>query len=41
MSEKLQNEYDEKYQVMESELVDTLMEVFSKVTLTIAEDKRI
>ncbi len=40
MSEKLQNEYDEKYQVMESELVDTLMEVFSKVTLTIAEDKK-
>lgn len=40
MSEKLQNEYGEKYQVMESELVDTLMEVFSKVTLTIAEDKK-
>lgn len=40
MCEKLQNEYDEKYQVMESELVDTLMEVFSKVTLTIAEDKK-
>lgn len=40
MSERLQNEYDEKYQVMESELVDTLMEVFSKVTLTIAEDKK-
>ena len=40
MSEKLQNEYDEKYQVMESELVDTLMEVFSKFTLTIAEYKK-
>lgn len=40
MSAKLQNEYDEKYQTMESELVDTLMEVFSKVTLTIAEDKK-
>lgn len=38
--ERLEKEYTERYSGMEKELVDTLMEVFSKVTHTIAEDNR-
>lgn len=37
---KREEEYKKRYDSMESELVDTLLEVFSKVTNTIAEDNR-
>lgn len=35
-----EEDYKKRYDAMESELVDTLLEVFSKVTNTIAEDNR-
>lgn len=37
---RLEEEYTKRYGSMEKELVDTLMEVFSKVTHTIAEDNK-
>lgn len=37
---RLEKEYTERYNGMESELADTLVEVFSKVTNTIAEDNK-
>jgi flagellar assembly protein FliH len=40
MQLKLQTEYDDLKQRMEPELVETLLEVFSKVTHTIAEDNK-
>ncbi len=38
--ERLEKEYTVRYNNMEKELVDTLMEVFSRVTYTIAEDNK-
>lgn len=37
---ELEDEYNRRYSEIEPELVDTLLEVFSKVTLTISEDKK-
>lgn len=37
---ELEAEYERRYAEMEPELVETLLEVFSKVTLTISEDKK-
>lgn len=36
----LEDEYQQRYSKMEPELVDVLLEVFSRVTLAIAEDKK-
>lgn len=38
--QRLEKEYTTRYDSMEKELADTLMEVFSKVTHTIAEDNK-
>lgn len=37
---ELESEYERRYAEMEPELVETLLEVFSKVTLTISEDRK-
>lgn len=37
---RLEQEYTTRYNSMESELVDVLMDVFSKITYTIAEDNK-
>lgn len=37
---KLKNDYEMRYNAMESEIVDTLLEVFSKVTHTVSEDNK-
>ena len=38
--QRLEQEYTTRYNSMESEIVNVLLEVFSKVTRTIAEDNR-